>query len=139
MCSYSKEDTFASSTSRIIVIKDDIFGVDLPVVCWHCDHCGAEETCPTNALARNEKGLVFVNRDECIGCGKCLEACVIEAIGLHPEQRTPQICNQCGGEPLCVEKCPTKALAYIETDEEEKPKSRDQLIQEALGRWGIIA
>jgi len=68
------------------------------------------ESCPAEALERREEGLVFVNDEKCVGCGECLETCMIGAIRLHPERNTPLICDHCGGKPLCVEKCPTKAL-----------------------------
>lgn len=138
VCSFGKEDAFASSTSRITVLREDNFGLDLPIVCWHCNPCNAMENCPTKALERNEKGLVFVKEEKCIGCEKCSEACVIGAIKLHPEKGTPQICDQCEGRPLCVQKCPTKALTYIET-EEQQPRLPNQVIRETLRRWGIIA
>jgi len=79
-----------------------------------------------------------VNEEKCTGCGKCLETCIIGAIRLHPERKTPLICDQCGGKPLCIEKCPTKALRYIET-ERQQPKLANQIFKEALRRWGIIA
>lgn len=138
ICSFSKEGGFASSTSRIMVIKEDYFGLDLPIVCWHCNPCNAMGKCPTRALARNEEGLIFVKEDKCVGCEICSQACVIEAIRLHPERNTPQICDQCGGKPLCVQKCPTKALMYTET-EEQQPRLPKQVIQETLRRWGVIA
>jgi len=138
MCSFSHENTFGSSTSRITVIKEDTFGLDLPIVCWHCTPCNAIRNCSEKALERSEEGLIFVNEKKCVKCGKCLEACIIGAIRLHPERNTPLICDQCGGKPLCVEKCPTKALTYIET-EKQQPKLPNQVLEEALRRWGIIA
>lgn len=138
VCSFGKEKAFSSSTSRITVVKEDIFGLDLPIVCWHCNPCNAMENCPTKALERNEEGLVFVNEEKCIECEKCSETCVIGAIKFHPERKTPLICNQCGGKPLCVRECPTKALIYIETGRQQ-PKLPNQVIKETLKKWRIIA
>ena len=138
ICSFSHENRFGSSISRITVMKKDIFGLDLPVICWHCNPCNAMESCPTQALERNEKGLVFVKEEKCVGCGICLEKCTIGAIRLHPKSKIPLICDQCDGKPLCVEKCPTKALAYIAM-EEQQPKLPNQVLEEALRRWRIIA
>lgn len=137
VCSFHKEHAFASSTSRMIVIRDDDSGLDLPIVCWHCDPCQAIEDCPTEALERNKGGLVFVDEEKCVGCKKCSEACVIGAIRLHPTRNTPQICDLCAGNPLCVQKCPVKALTYMET-EEQQPKSPNQVAKEILRKWGII-
>ena len=138
VCSFSHENEFGSSISRITVLKEDILGLDLPIICWHCNPCNAMENCPEKALERKEEGLIFVNEEKCIGCGKCLETCIIGVIKLRPERNTPLICDQCGGKPLCVEKCPTKALAYIET-EMQQPRLPNQVVEEMLRRWGIIA
>ncbi|MDH5495123.1 MAG: 4Fe-4S dicluster domain-containing protein [Candidatus Bathyarchaeota archaeon] len=138
VCSFSKEDAFAPSTSMITVIKEDKFGLDLPIVCWHCNPCNVIENCPQEALERNKEGRIFVKEEKCVGCKECLEACVIGAIKLHPEKNIPQICDQCGGRPLCVQKCPTKALRYIETEEQE-PRLPYQVFKETLRRWGISA
>lgn len=139
VCSFNSENKFGSSISKITVIKEDNFGLDLPIVCWHCNPCKAMKNCPTEALERNEEGLVFVNEKKCIGCEKCLATCTIGAIKLHPKRKTPLICNQCGGKPLCVQKCPTKALTYIETETQQQPRLPDHVIKETLRRWRIIA
>jgi len=138
ICSFTQENAFGSSTSRIIVVKEDIFGLDLPVVCWHCNPCNAMENCSSGALERNRDGLIVVNEKECVGCGKCSEACILGAIRLHPQSSTPLICDQCGGKPRCVEKCPTKALSYMETSTQQ-PKLPKRILGETLRRWGIIA
>ena len=134
VCSFSHENAFGSSISRINVIKEDVFGFDLPVVCWNCNPCNAMENCHAEALERKEEGLVFVNEEKCVGCGECLEICIIGAIKLHPERSNPLICDHCGGKPLCVEKCPTRALSYIET-EKQQPRLPNRILKETLRRW----
>lgn len=138
ICSFNHEKAFSPSISRVTVIREDIFGFDLPIVCWHCNPCNAIENCSVKALERKEDGLIIVNDEKCVGCGKCLEACIIGAIRLHPENKTPLICDQCGGRPKCVEKCPTKALTYVETVNQQ-PLLPNQIREETLRRWGIIA
>ncbi len=138
ICSFTHENAFGSSISRITVMKEDVFGLDLPIVCWHCSSCNAMENCPTEALERNEGGLIFVNEEKCIGCEICSKTCTIGAIKLHPKRSTPLICDQCGGKPLCVERCPTKALTYVEA-EKQQPKLPNQVLEETLRRWRIIA
>jgi len=136
ICSFSNENVFSSSRSRITVIRNDGSGLDLPIVCWHCNMCDAIKNCPTEALEKTEDGLVSVNEENCIGCEKCVETCVIGAIKLHPERKIPLICDYCGGKPLCVEKCPTKALTYIKT-ERQQPIPVNEIIEETLRRWRI--
>jgi len=139
VCSFSHEKEFGSSISRITVVKEDLLGLDLPLVCWHCDPCKAMENCPAEALKRERNSLISVSEEKCVGCGKCLENCAIGAVKLHPSRNIPLICDQCGGKPLCVEKCPTKALTYIETEMQQPPKSPNHVLDETLRRWGLIA
>jgi len=120
------------------VIKEDILGLDLPVVCWYCSPCSAMENCPTEALEKNEAGLIIVDEKKCVGCEKCAETCVIRAIRLRPENKTPLICDQCGGKPQCVKRCPTKALTFVETAGQQ-PKPLNKILDELLGRWRKIA
>jgi carbon-monoxide dehydrogenase iron sulfur subunit len=136
-CSFKNEGVFSPSLARITVTKEDSLGWDLPIVCWHCELCKAMENCPRKALQRNEEGLIVINRKKCTGCKKCSEMCVIGAIKLHPERNTPLICNLCGGEPLCVQNCPTEALTYRET-EAQQPRLPDQVVKQALSRWRIV-
>jgi Fe-S-cluster-containing hydrogenase component 2 len=96
------------------------------------------ENCSAEALEKKEDGLIFVNEEKCVGCRKCVEACIIGAVKLHLEKKTPLICDQCDGKPQCVEKCPTKALTYAETTEQQ-PKLPKQILEETFKRWGIIA
>lgn len=120
------------------MVKEDRFGLDLPVVCWHCDPCDALEACPHGAFERGDDGCVSVKEDECVGCRICVDACVIGAIQLHPARNTPLICDQCGGSPLCVQACPTKALTYLDTGEQE-PQLPEEVFRDALRRWGLSA
>jgi Fe-S-cluster-containing dehydrogenase component len=96
------------------------------------------ENCPSKALNRNPEGLVCVDAEKCTGCGKCVKACRLLAIKLHPEKHTPLICDLCGGKPLCVRKCPTKALTYSET-RMQRPKLPNKVFEETLRKWRIVA
>jgi Fe-S-cluster-containing hydrogenase component 2 len=60
------------------------------------------------------------------------------AIKLHPNKDTPLLCDQCGGKPSCVEKCPTKALTYTET-RTQQPKSPSRVLEETSRRWRATA
>jgi Fe-S-cluster-containing hydrogenase component 2 len=138
VCSFAHENLFGSSASRITVVKEDAFGFDMPVVCWHCRRCLPLETCPSKALKRRSDGLVYADEERCIGCGKCVKACPVGAIKLHPERNTPLVCDQCGGKPFCVEKCPTKALAYLET-RLQRPRLPSKVLDETLRKWRTVA
>ena len=138
VCSFAHENLFACSASRMTVLKEDGFGFDLPVVCWHCSRCPPLEKCPTKALKRSPEGLIYLSEEECVGCGKCVEACPVGAVRLHPDRHTPLICDQCGGKPLCVRKCPTKALTYSVT-KIHRPRPPSKILEETLRKWRTVA
>ena len=138
VCSYFHEKLFAPAASRVTVSKEDMFGFDFPVLCFHCPRCPPIEVCPSKALKRDAAGLVYVEYGECTGCGRCVKACSIGAIKLHALRHVPLICDLCGGKPLCVSRCPTKALTYSET-KNLRPKMPDKVFQETLRKWKIIA
>jgi Pyruvate/2-oxoacid:ferredoxin oxidoreductase delta subunit len=63
--------------------------------------------------------LPTLNRDSCIGCGKCTKVCPVEAIEMKriQEKNLPHIdetiCLGCG---LCIRTCPNQSLLLKRTD-----------------------
>lgn len=56
-----------------------------PKICNQCDEPPCILPCPVKgATYKREDGIVVVNRDLCIGCGRCLSACPYGARFLHP-------------------------------------------------------
>ena len=58
------------------------------------------------------RGKVFIDRDECKGCGLCVDACPpkcleleqeLSAYGVHPAHYTGSGCTGCG---ICFYTCP---------------------------------
>jgi len=51
-----------------------------------------------------------VNKEECVGCGACVEACPAEAIKLEDGVATvsEDDCLECG---ICVDECPSGAIS----------------------------
>lgn len=89
--------------------------------CQHClDHpCYNACPLPDVAMSIDETGIVYVNEEGCIGCGKCVDACVFEParINLSPaykrKERKAKKCDQCrtrDSGPACVEYCPVRCL-----------------------------
>jgi Fe-S-cluster-containing hydrogenase component 2 len=113
VCSFQQSGKFSPSISRVRVLKDDRYGLDYPIMCRQCDDCPPLDSCPVEALFLSN-GVIKVNEQTCIGCGKCVELCNYEAIHLY--QGKAIICDQCNGEPACVNRCPTNALDFSEVD-----------------------
>jgi len=100
------------------------------VSCMHCAEPACVEACPEEAISkRPEDGIVVVDRDACISCGSCAEACPFD-VPQFGEDETMQKCDMCVGErtsateaPPCVATCPTEALALVMMDAAEKKEA----------------
>lgn len=53
-----------------------------PDTCSRCDVCPSRNNCPTGAIVREERGEPWYVDVQCIGCGKCVRQCVLQAITL---------------------------------------------------------
>ncbi len=47
----------------------------LPVICRQCKAAPCVETCPAEAMVRDDRGVVRRRLFRCIGCGSCARAC----------------------------------------------------------------
>lgn len=52
-----------------------------------------------------------VNREECVSCGTCVEACPEEAITLDYEEIATVNKDKCTECKTCVEACPSEAIS----------------------------
>ena len=51
----------------------------LPVVCQHCNSSPCSEVCPVSAI-ESKDGVIYLDKESCIGCGLCAMACPFGAI-----------------------------------------------------------
>jgi Fe-S-cluster-containing hydrogenase component 2 len=111
------EGRFGRARARIRVVKDEPRGLDRPHVCRLCSPAPCLAACAVGALDRDETtGAMRVRVDAepaCIGCGDCVRACPFGMVALHPETGTALICDLCGGDPSCVQRCATGAISYV--------------------------
>ena len=83
------------------------------------------DVCPRQAIALRERGSAEVDRDKCIGCGKCVKICPQQLIALVPAENTIQpfcsgtlgaketraACDAgCIGCGICERVCPVGAM-----------------------------
>lgn len=91
-------------------------------VCLACDPAPCAAVCPTEAMkARKNGGGVLYKKDLCIRCGKCADACPVDAIYLDLKGR-PFVCIHCG---RCVDFCPHECLEMRESESTKRAKKED--------------
>jgi Fe-S-cluster-containing dehydrogenase component len=77
------------------------------VVCRGCDNPPCAKVCPTDALIIKTGGGVLLDPALCIGCGYCVDACLLGAVFWNEADAKPMICFHCG---YCVKFCPHGVL-----------------------------
>jgi Fe-S-cluster-containing hydrogenase component 2 len=115
------EENFASSREMGLVFGADNVQKNIKFVCHCCKCCcgplqGISKYGYSNAIVTSTYIAGIVD-ETCVGCGKCAQACPINAIAMtaaeNPERKRKRnakvdtsICIGCG---VCALKCPTKA------------------------------
>ncbi len=91
--------------------------------CNHCEDAPCITICPTVALYKLDNGIVDLDRDRCIGCASCLQACPYDAIYIDPRSGTAAKCHFCAHRievdlsPACVSGCPEQAIKVVDLDD----------------------
>lgn len=77
-----------------------------------CDQRGlCIDMCPVGALYRKKNGIVWLDKNTCIGCQACVAFCPIGAMRKSDARIEPFKCISCGA---CVRACPNDALQLVE-------------------------
>ena len=85
--------------------------------CMHCDDAGCVKICPSGALYKTKEGAVAYDRDKCIGCKLCINACPFDVPRYDADGKISK-CHLCydriaaAMQPACVKTCPTGALKF---------------------------
>jgi Fe-S-cluster-containing dehydrogenase component len=98
----------------------------VPKMCNHCEKSACNQVCPVGAAYRTPDGVVLVDRDRCVGCGYCVQACPYGSRFIHSKLHVADKCTLCyhritkGLPPACVQVCPTDARIFGDLND---PKS----------------
>jgi len=88
-----------------------------PTTCRQCADAPCLALCPVDAISvsRERNGLVVIDYDACIRCGKCVSACPFGAMLFDRDKMIPYKCQLCGGEePACAAICPTGSIVLVQ-------------------------
>lgn len=112
-CSWWHEKEISPVKSRIKAFKLAEQGIDLPIVCMHCEDAPCQTVCPVDAIAREDQtNGVQISEAKCIGCRACMIVCPYGAISMDTDKRKVIKCDLCEGDPQCVKYCVTKAIQW---------------------------
>jgi anaerobic carbon-monoxide dehydrogenase iron sulfur subunit len=140
ICSLSHEGECNPEISRIHIFQQEEKGLDLPVVCQQCRTAVCRTVCPEKAISKDAgTGAIVIDQEKCTGCESCVFACYFGAVNLRRVGRRNRafVCDLCGGDPLCVKFCDTRALSYPLVDETSLA-AKSLSMREALFHLGRI-
>jgi Fe-S-cluster-containing dehydrogenase component len=95
----------------------------IPIYCHHCAKAPCLESCPAEAISRNEQGIVLIDSKLCIGCKECLEACPFGAMQFDDDLEVAVKCDLCverlenNEQPACSKACATQCIFWGDTKE----------------------
>lgn len=114
-CAFAHHGMFSHDIANVHVISIEDKADFTPYMCVQCDERSCVNACPVQALSVNEStGAIALDRDACIECGVCVEACAhqgIRFVTLSGEQRLA-VCDLCDGAPRCAGACREQAIRY---------------------------
>ncbi|MFH1242454.1 MAG: 4Fe-4S dicluster domain-containing protein [Pseudomonadota bacterium] len=92
-----------------------------PIYCHHCAKAPCMKVCPAEAIWSNERGIVLINNELCIGCKECVEACPFGAMQFDDDNGIAVKCDLClerlknNERPACSQACATRCIFFGDT------------------------
>ncbi len=102
-------------------IVGDSIRAHLSYSCNHCEKPSCLEVCPVAAISKREDGIVLIDKELCIGCRECEDACPYNSPTFNSVTNKMDKCDLCatkpdGVEPICVHSCPMNAISNVDMD-----------------------
>ena len=123
---YTEVGTFPSVRRHFAVLR-----------CNQCTAAPCVTICPVIALHKRPDGIVDLDKDVCIGCKACMQACPYDALHLNEESGGAEKCHFCahrveqGLKPACEVVCPE--VAIISGDLHDPNSAPSRLLAEVPG------
>ena len=126
MCGLTHEGFTGRGNSRIQVDLDARSLVHHVLACQQCEDHPCYEACPKKDEAMcidPDTGIVYINEENCIGCGKCQKNCRFTpsriSMKKHKDRKKWKAvkCDLCRGNPKgpqCIKWCPVRCLGLSE-------------------------
>jgi Fe-S-cluster-containing dehydrogenase component/formate-dependent nitrite reductase membrane component NrfD len=98
--------------------------------CNQCTSAPCVTICPVTALDKRKDGIVDLDKDICIGCKACMQACPYDALYLNEDTGGAEKCHFCahrveqGLKPACEVVCPETAIISGDLHDPDSPASR---------------
>lgn len=98
--------------------------------CNQCTDAPCVTICPVTALDKRPDGIVDLDKDVCIGCKACMQACPYDALYLNEDTGGAEKCHFCahrieqGLKPACEVVCPEVAIVSGDLHDPNSPASR---------------
>jgi len=120
MCSLWHEGMVGPALAKSNIIRDPFTAKHRHIMCPQCDEPACYFACPSRDRALcidKATSVIYINEDECNGCGLCIDACPFDPprIKFNSRKKVASKCDLCKGRkegPLCVEYCPFQALIF---------------------------
>ncbi len=108
--------------------------------CNHCTSAPCVSICPVTALDKRDDGIVDLDKDACIGCKACMQACPYDAIYLNEDTGGAEKCHYCAHrveqnlKPACVVVCPEEAIVAGDLHDENSEIAQLAAMQQSVVR-----
>lgn len=120
VCAQRRAGEADPNAAAIRVVDRPFTGRHVIMVCVQCRPAPCAEQCPAGAIFLPPGASAWtIDRERCIRCGTCVQACPFGAMFWWDDDHGPVKCDLCGGVPACVEACHFGVLRFgPDTDQE---------------------
>jgi len=123
-CSFSHYGEGGYAKSFIRHSFDPALGGFQAVYCLHCEEPLCMAACLSDAIYKDERGVVKINRVKCVGCRSCNYACPLSVPFFDESLKASVKCDLCDGDPECVKFCSSGALRAMPREEALERRSK---------------